>query len=352
MALLFILLAGTLGLSFLCSVLEAVILSVTPSYVAAMEQRGHRLAGRLAAFKRDAERPLAAILALNTIANTAGATLVGAQALSVFGDRWVALASAILTLLVLFFSEIIPKTIGATYWRGLTPISVVTIQVLVVSLFPFVAAGSLVRRILGRRVSIERLSSDEMHAMADLGHQEGLLEQGESRILQSVIRFGELKVRDVMTPRTVVVAFDEATIVQDVLDQRADIWLPSRSPVFAENIDAVSGYVLRSDLLLRAAKGEGEVVLVDLRRAISAVPETQPLRTLFSTLVSRRDHIALVVDEYGGTAGIVTMEDVVETLLGLEIVDESDVARDMQSMARAQWERRARQRGIVDDLAG
>ena len=351
MVLLLGLLAATLGLSFLCSVLEAVILSVTPSYVAALERSGHRVAANLARFKRDTERPLAAILTLNTIANTAGATLVGAQALIVFGNRWVALASAALTLLVLFFSEIIPKTLGATYWRALTPAAVATIQALVVTLFPFVAAGSLLRRLLGRRTTVERLSSEEMHAMADLGHQEGLLEQGESQILQNVIRFGELKVHDVMTPRTVVVAFDEAITVGDVLDQRAELWLPSRSPVFVENIDTVSGYVLRSDLLLRAAKGEAATTLVSLRREISAVPETQPLRTLFSTLLSRRDHIALVVDEYGGAAGIVTMEDVVETLLGLEIVDESDVARDMQSMARAQWERRARQRGIVDDLS-
>jgi len=350
MILLALLLAVTLGLSFVCSVLEAVILSVTPSYVTALEKRGHRVGARLAAFKRDTERPLAAILTLNTIANTAGATLVGAQALIVFGDRWLALASAILTLLVLFFSEIIPKTLGAIYWRSLAPTTVVVIQALVILVYPSVAAGSLLRRLLGQGGTAERMSSEEMHAMADLGHKEGLLERGESRILQSVIRFGSLKVHDIMTPRTVVVAFAEQMTVKEVLDQRKDLPLPSRSPVFGQNIDTVTGYVLRGDLLLCAARGDDATRLLELRRDISAVPETQPLRTVFSSLVSRRDQIVIVVDEHGGTAGIVTMEDVVETLLDLEIVDESDVALDMQSLARAQWERRARERGILDDL--
>jgi len=352
MILLALLLVATLGLSFLCSVLEAVILSVTPSYVSAMETRGHRLSAHLASFKRDTERPLAAILTLNTIANTAGATLVGAQALLVFGDAWVALVSGVLTILVLFLSEIIPKTLGAIYWRTLAPASVLVIQALVVSLLPFVAAGTLLRRLLGTAGAAEKMSQEEMHAMADLGHQEGLLERGESRILQSVIRFGSLNVHDIMTPRTVVVAFPEQMTVREVLDHQTDKTFPSRYPVYGRNIDNVTGYVLRDDLLLRAAEGEAGMRLVELRRDISALPETQPLRAVFSSLVSRRDQIAIVVDQYGGTAGIVTMEDVVETLLGLELVDESDVARDMQSMARAQWERRALQRGInLDELA-
>ena len=350
MLLLVLLLIGTLGFSFLCSILEAVILSVTPSYVVAITKRRPRIGHVLARFKRDAERPLAAILALNTIANTAGATGVGAQAQVLFGSTSVGIVSALLTLLVLFLSEIIPKTIGATYWRVLAPPATRITQWLIYGMLPFVWAGGLLRRVLQRGQRPARVSADELHAIADLGQQEGVVQDSESRVLRNVIRFGSLRVREIMTPRTVVVAFSEQTTVQEVLAERQGLRF-SRIPIYADNIDAVTGYVLKSDLLLSAAQGRSDRRLAELRRNISLVPDTQPLRDLFTRFLDRRDHIAALVDQYGGMAGIVTMEDVVESLLGSEIVDESDVEIDMQKLARRRWERRAREMGMTDVAA-
>ena len=350
MLLLVLLLIGTLGFSFLCSILEAVILSVTPSYVVAITKRRPRIGHRLARFKRDAERPLAAILALNTIANTAGATGVGAQAQILFGSTSVGIVSALLTLLVLFLSEIIPKTIGATYWRVLAPPATRITQWLIYGMFPFVWAGGLLRRVLQRGQRPARVSADELHAIADLGRQEGVVQDSESRVLRNVIRFGSLRVREIMTPRTVVVAVAEQTTVQEVLAERQGLRF-SRIPVYADNIDAVTGYVLKSDLLLSAAQGLSDRRLAELKRDISLVPDTQPLRDLFTRFLDRREHIAVLVDQYGGMAGIVTMEDVVESLLGSEIVDESDVEIDMQKLARRRWQRRAREMGMTDVTA-
>jgi CBS domain containing-hemolysin-like protein len=350
MLLLVLLLAGTLGFSFLCSILEAVILSVTPSFVVAITKLRPRTGHLLAGFKRDAERPLAAILSLNTIANTAGATGVGAQALALFGSTSVGVVSALLTLLVLFLSEIIPKTIGATYWRALAPPATRVTQWLIYGMFPFVWAGGMLRRVVRRGQRPARISAEELHAIADLGRQEGVVQDSESRVLRNVIRFGSLRVREIMTPRTVVVAFPEQTTVQEVLGDRLELRF-SRVPIYADNIDAVTGYVLKSDLLLSAAQGRTDRQLAELKRNISLVPDTQPLRDLFTRFLDQREHIAVLVDQYGGMAGIVTMEDVVESLLGSEIVDESDVEIDMQKLARRRWERRAREMGMTDVVA-
>ena len=347
MLLLILLLAGTLGFSFLCSILEAVILSVTPTYVVAESKRRPRTGRLLAGYKRDAQRPLAAILALNTIANTAGATGVGAQALALFGSASVGVVSAALTLLVLFLSEIIPKTIGATHWRALAPLATRVTQWLIYGMAPFVWAGGILRLLLQRGQRPARLSKEELDAIAELGRQAGVVRDSESRVLRNVIRFGSLRVREIMTPRTVVVAFAEQTTVREALGDDLGLRF-SRIPVFADNIDAVTGYVLKSDLLLSAARGRNEQPLAEMRRDISVVPDTQPLRDLFTSFLDQRAHIAVLVDQYGGTAGIVTMEDVVESFLGSEIVDESDVEIDMQKLATRLGRRRARELGMTD----
>ena len=306
MLLLILLLAGTLGFSFLCSILEAVILSVTPTYVVAESKRRPRTGRLLAGYKRDAQRPLAAILALNTIANTAGATGVGAQALALFGSASVGVVSAALTLLVLFLSEIIPKTIGATHWRALAPLATRVTQWLIYGMAPFVWAGGILRLLLQRGQRPARLSKEELDAIAELGRQAGVVRDSESRVLRNVIRFGSLRVREIMTPRTVVVAFAEQTTVREALGDDLGLRF-SRIPVFADNIDAVTGYVLKSDLQLSAARGRNEQPLAELKRDISVVPDTQPLRDLFTSFLDQRAHIAVLVDQYGGTAGIVTM---------------------------------------------
>ena len=348
MLLLLLLLAGTLGLSFVCSILEAVILSITPSYVEALKTSKPKIGTLIQRLKNDPDRPLSAILALNTIANTAGATAVGAQAFKIFGSPSVASVSAVLTLLVLFFSEIIPKTIGATYWRSLSIPTARIINTLIIILFPFVLVGSFFRTLISRGRKALRVSEEEIRAMADLGREEGVFQDSESRVLKNVIRFGSLKVRGIMTPRTVVVAFPETTKVSEIM--KAELGLRfSRIPIFKGNIDNVTGYVLKSDLLLAAAQGSHNKPLLSLNREISVVPDTQSLRDLFAYFLDKRDKITILVDQYGGMAGIVTMEDVVEALLGLEIVDESDTDIDMQKLARSRWEKRALKMGIEQE---
>lgn len=346
MLVLVLLLVGTLGFSFLCSILEAVVLSVTPSYVAAITKSRPGVGQPLAAFKRDAERPLAAILALNTIANTAGAACVGAQVQFLFGSTSVGLTSALLTLLVLFLSEIIPKTIGATYWRILAPTATKIVLWLMIVMYPFVWIGGMLRFFIQRGERPVRVSQDELQAIADLGQQEGVVKDSESRVLKNVIRFGSLRVREIMTPRTVVVAFQEQLKISDIVADLSALRF-SRLPVYADSIDKVSGYVLKSDLLSSAIQGRDGLTLADLKRKIYLAPDTQPLRDMFAQFLDQRWHIAVLVDQYGIMAGIVTMEDILESLLGSEIVDESDVEIDMQKLARRRWARRVKEMGLT-----
>jgi len=344
MALLLIFLAFTLVFSFLCSVLEAVILSVSPSYVAALKRVGRRTGLLLHRLKEDIDRPLAAILTLNTIANTGGATLVGIQAAAVFESLWGGFTTGATTFLVLFFSEIIPKTLGATYWRRLAAPTAWTIQVLIVALYPMVVFANRIAAVISRGRPASRVSRSEIRAIADLGHTQGVIAADESRIIESVMQSGALAVRGAMTPRTVVVALDESLTLAEV--EEADL-RHSRIPIYSDSIDSVTGYVLRYELLLAVARGEGERTVESLRRDILPLPDTLSLRAAFAQMLSRHEHIALIVDQYGGTAGIVTVEDIVETLLGLEIVDETDRATDMQELARRRWAGRVQRRGLA-----
>ena len=346
MTLLLILAAGTLLFSFLCSVLEAVILSVTPSYVAAERRSGRRIGDLLQRLKNDMDRPLAAILTLNTIANTAGASAVGWRAGEVFDSAPVGVVSAVLTLLVLIFSEIIPKTLGATYWRRLATPAAWTIQGLIVVMYPMVLFANRIAALIARDRSAAGVSRGEIRAIADLGRIHGVIEADESKILDSVMRFGERTVRYAMTPRTVVAALDES---QTLAEAAAADLRPSRIPIYRGSIDSVTGYVLRYELLLGVARGEGDRTVDSLRRDILPLPDTLSLRAAFSRLLGRHEHIALIVDQYGGTAGIVTVEDLVETLLGLEIVDETDSATDMQELARRLWAVRVKRRGLAGE---
>ncbi len=343
-----------LVLSFICSMLEAILLSVTPSYVAALEQEGSTTGTLLYRLKSDIDRPLAAILSLNTAAHTVGATMGGAQAAIVFGNAYVGFISGILTLLILVFSEIIPKTLGAVYWRKLAPAAARFLPLLIWSLLPLVWMSKGFTRLLSGDERGTAVSREEITAMADLGKEEGIFEEEESRILKNLFRFSSLRVKDVMTPRTVVDALPEQQTVEEVVNTHSEFRF-SRIPVYTKNRDDITGYVLKDEVLLKAAQEEDHVTLHDLRRDILAVPDSLPLPELFERLLDRLEHVALVVDEYGGTAGLVTMEDVVETLLGLEIVDEADRTEDMQTLARQQWLKRAHRLGLVpeslDDVA-
>ncbi len=346
MALLIAYVLLALVVSFLCSIMEAVLLSATPSFVEMKAQEGSVTAQKLHELKQNVDRPLAAILSLNTIAHTVGAAGAGAQAAIVYGDAVVGLFSGILTLLILIFSEIIPKTLGAAYWRTfafpVTRILVPTIWFM----WPLVQLSRGITALVSRGERSAGISREEISAMAELGEQQGVFEFGESRIIQNLFRFSSLRVKDVMTPRIVLFALPEDKSVREVIDEYKEFRF-SRIPIYTETRDDVTGYVLTDDLLLKAAQEQGDLPLKALKREILVVPDNLRLHALFERMLDRLEHIALVVDEYGGVEGVVSMEDVVETLLGLEIVDEADSTEDMQLLARRQWLSRAKRLGIV-----
>jgi CBS domain containing-hemolysin-like protein len=273
---------------------------------------------------------------------------VGAQAQMVFGSGYVGITSAILTLLILFISEIIPKTLGATYWKTLAPVAARIIRVLIWILYPFVVISMGITRLLSGDEDRPTFSREEFSAMADRGAQEGIIEKEESDILKNLVRFSSLRVKDIMTPRVVVVMFNEEEVVSDVFDKHDELRF-SRLPVYGEKEDDITGYVLKNDLLINLAQDKDSVKLQELKRDILILPETISLQSLFEQLLENQEHIAVGVDEYGGFSGIVTMEDVVETLLGMEIVDEIDKNEDMQKLARKNWRQRARKLGIVEE---
>jgi len=326
MELLFLYLGLAIGVSFTCSLLESTLLSVTPSFAAALVAQGHAAGRRLARLKAEVDRPLAAILSLNTIANTAGAVGVGAQAEIVFGSEWLGLVSAVVTLLILLCSEIVPKSLGASHWRTLAAPLSGLVAFLTVALTPLVWLSRFVTRLISGGASVETVSREELSAMAAIGAKHGVFQAGESKILQNLLRLEQLRTEDIMTPRTVVYALPESETVGGVV-ARVQSCPFSRIVVYREGLDEVTGYVLKSDVLLRAARDEAHVPLSALQRPLPAVPASLPLPVLFEDLLRAGQPIALAVDEYGGTAGVVTLEDLVEELVG-EIEDEFDEDED------------------------
>ena len=345
MTLLILYVLFALVFSFLCSIAEAVILSVTPAYIALLEEQERPVGKILRRIKENINQSLAAILTLNTIAHTIGAAGAGAQAAVVFGNAYLGVASAILTFLILVFSEIIPKTLGANYWRQLAPATGYGLRTLVWVLWPFVKMSELITGGMSKGAGLTGFSRQEFAAMADLSAEEGALELEESQVVKNLLALRATPVQAAMTPRTVVFSLPDRTTVEEFFHRHEQKPF-SRIPVFHEDHDHVTGFVLRSDLLLAQARNNPKQTLDNYRREMPSLPETLTLARAFEEMQSARSHMALVVDEYGDMQGILTLEDVMETLLGLEIVDESDDTVDMQALARRKWRRRARDMGL------
>lgn len=341
-----------LVISFVCSVAEAVLLSITPSYIATLRDSRPNTAKLIARLKQEnVDQSLAAILTLNTIAHTVGAIGSGAKATVVFGSAWFGLFSAVMTLMILFLSEIIPKTLGAVYWRRLAAPTAQFVRFLIVCLYPLIWVSEFLTRFIARGKSVHAFSRDEFVALAGEGERGGQLDENESRIIRNLFRFKSLRAGDVMTPRTVIHAMPANTPVEDAI-RVSEKWPFSRIPIYKDDIDEMIGFILRDDLLMAAAQGNENQSLVSLKREIMTTPELSSLSELLENMLDRRAHIAVVIGEYGGTNGLVTLEDVVETLLGTEIVDEIDREEDMQVYARNQWKRRAKALGMeLDDVA-
>jgi CBS domain containing-hemolysin-like protein len=334
-----------LGFSFLCSVAEAVLLSVTTAHVALLEKQGKSSGVLLRNLKDNINKPLAAILTLNTIAHTIGAAGAGAQAAIVFGSAYVGVASAILTLLILVFSEIIPKSLGAYYWRQLAPMTAFTLKYLIFILYPFVKLSEKLTSRFTSGPTLSGFSREEFLAIADVSHKEGQIAEQESHLLQNLLLFRDACVSVAMTPRTVIFSLSETITVEEFFHKH-DHAPFSRVPIYCSEPENITGFVFRSDLLLAQARGNGSKVLSNYRRDITVTLESMSLSHVFNELLRSRVHMMLVVDEYGGVEGIITLEDVLETLLGLEIVDEKDEAVDMQKEARRLWRQRADKMGI------
>ena len=339
--------------SFLCSILEAVLLSISPTFINLKKKEGKPFATSLEGLKKDVDKPLIAILTLNTIAHTVGAILVGVQAEKVFGngDNSIMIVSAMMTILILIASEIIPKTIGATYWKQLANI---TTKILNTLIFFFRWTGiiwvlQLFTKLFGKNGEGESvLSREDFHAMTDIAHEEGVFQESESIIIKNLINFKEIVVKDIMTPRTVMKIASEKMKIQAFYDKNPNLKF-SRIPIYGSNSDEITGYFLKDNLLEAIIKGNGEKELKSILRELLVTTRNLPIPELFETLIAKREHIALVVDEYGSVSGLVTQEDVIETLLGLEIMDESDNVADLQKLARKGWETRAKRLGIIEE---
>ena len=331
MILLFTYVFIAVGFSFLCSIAEAVLLSTTTSYIVNAEKTEKAYGPVLRKLKDDINSPLAVILTLNTIAHTMGAAGAGAQAAAVFGNVYLGVFSGVLTLVILIFSEIIPKALGAHYWRKLAPATAYTLNFLIRVLYPFVVLSNRLTRGLTDEPTLQGFTRQEFSAMAELGEQEGQLEKQESRVLQNLFRLRDANVRSAMTPRPVVFTMPENSRIIELLDKKSRRKF-SRIPIYADG-ERITGFVLRDDLLVAQTEGKSDTPLSDYRRELKAIPDSLSLLQTFEELIRTSTHILLVVDEYGDTQGIITLEDILESLLGLEIVDESDTVEDMQILA-------------------
>lgn len=327
--------------SFACSLMEAVLLSVPRSHIAVLVEQNSVAGRRLQRMKDDIDQPLAAILTLNTFAHTLGAAGVGAEAALLWGDAWVGVVSFVVTLIILVFSEIIPKTLGAVHAKRLAPLTAWAVQGLIVVLRPIVAACNWISLLLsGRRQHVPRLSRDEVRSLAHMALAEGAIDSAEAALLRNLIALRDVSVEEIMTPRTVVFSLRADQTVAEVTAEGPPRF--ARIPLIGASLDDPKGVVHRQDLFRALCAGKTAVTLGELARPLHAVPTLAKLPHVLQEFVRRREHLFLAVDEYGGSAGVVTLEDVVETLLGLEIVDETDTVDDMQELARQLLARRRR----------
>ena len=329
MTLLFIYLLGAMSISFLCSVLEATLMSTPISYITMREDEGYKAATKFKKFKQESSRPIAAILSLNTIANTIGAAGVGAQATAVFGSKWFGLVSVITTILILVFSEIIPKTIGTTRWKSLMGFATRVISVLIVILYPLVILVEGLTKLVTPKDQESAVSREEVSAMANVAEEEGDLEEDENAIIQNLINMDEIDAADAMTPRVVCATAPESMTMRAFYKDKKYLH-HSRIPVYEKDDEYITGYILRMDALQLLAEDKFDKTLGSIKREIASFRENTPLDQIWDEMLSKDEQIAIIIDEYGSFQGILTLEDVIETLLGSEIVGEKDTVCDMQ----------------------
>lgn len=339
--------------SFLCSLWEAVLLSISPSYMQTKVNDGDKIGKILKSFKENIDRPLAAILTVNTIAHTAGAIGVGREATKIWAESNPIITGLIVPVVmvaaILILSEIIPKTIGANNWRALAPSTAIGLNIMLKITYPIVWTCQLITQLFNSSKETNIFSRTDFLAMAQIGSQEGTLDKTESNFIHNLLHFKNYKAKDIMTPRTVAVSAPQnmtARTFYNMQDELVFSRIPLRESEYQENI---IGYILKDEVLEHLIDDKDDKELIQFRRDIISIPEDYSIFQLFNDFIHKREHIALVIDDFGGMSGLVTMEDIVETLLGAEIVDETDKIVDMQEMARKQWKSRYKKMTILQN---
>lgn len=338
MPLLLVFLLTAMGVSFVCSILESSLMSTPLSFITMKEDEGYKYASRFKSFKQDSSRPIAAILSLNTIANTIGAAGVGRQATLLFGNEWFGVVSAVTTVLILLFAEIIPKTIGTTQWRHLMGFTTRTLNILIVVMYPVVVCVETISKWITPENDEAMVSREEVSAMANVAEEEEALDEDENAVIQNLIKMDDIPVSDAMTPRVVAAIAPESMTVKSYYKNKK-YRHHSRIPVYGNSDEYITGYIMRMDALQLLADDKFDVTLGSIRRDIELFKDDQSLGEVWDAMLKKNEQISCIIDEYGCFQGILSMEDIIETLLGSEIVDENDVVTDMQEYARQRWKR-------------
>lgn len=337
MGLLLIYLFLALFTSFLCSILEAVLLSTPMSFITMKVNENARGAKRLKNYKQDTDKPISAILSLNTIAHTIGAAGVGSEAVRLWGDEIFGLVSTILTILILVFTEIIPKTLGTRYWRSFALSIVPIIRFMIILTYPLGLLSKGITKIFAGKQQSASVSKEEVSAMVDVGEEEGVFDKEESKMLQSMIKISAVKAEDVMTPSVVVECAHKDMTTKEFYAEKA-FRTYSRIPIYSTDSDFIDGYVLKQTVLEKLADDFFDLRLEEIKRPILSFAEQISVADIFDEMIRKKEHISVIIDEYGCMRGIITLEDIIETMLGLEIVDEKDTIIDMRKFARDLWE--------------
>jgi CBS domain containing-hemolysin-like protein len=338
-----------LFVSFMCSIMESVLLSTPQSFLLVQQQKGFKWAMNFNELKKNIDKPLSAILSLNTVAHTIGAAGVGAQAVKVFGEAYFGIVSAILTILILIVTEIIPKTFGAKHWKKLSHISYFILKFMIIITYPLVLMSAFITKLISDNKNKEIPSREEIGVLANIGKDAGLFTDKENKIIQNILKLKNVKAAYVMTPRVVMAMADENLLLKDFLKEKEYLKF-SRIPLYSESTDNITGYVFRQDILENLAEDKHDMKIIELKRKILVVDESIFLFDLWEKLLEKKENIAIIMDEHGGVEGLVTMEDIIETLLGLEIVDEMDTVTNMQKFARDRWKTRQAKYKIIDKL--
>ena len=338
-----------LFVSFICSLTESVLLSTPQTFLITIKNK-EKWANSFLKFKSHIDKPLSAILSLNTVAHTIGAAGVGAEATKLFGDASLGVVSGILTILILIITEIIPKTMGAKYWKNLAKLTLHIINIMLLITYPLVLLSTKITKLISSNKKENITSREEIAALADIGTDQGVFSENENKIIQNILKLKKIKVTQIMTPRVVVTSIDENLTLKEFKDDKKYLHF-SRIPTYSEENEKITGYVLLKDILEKLSEQQNYNLLIkEFKRHILTIPTNITLFNLWDQMLEKKEHISIVIDEYGGLAGIVTMEDIIETLIGLEITDENDTIIDMQKYAKRRWEETQKKQNMINQF--